>query len=648
MARATADLLRPAQPVGAPERADLAVQAPRRALSGRWTTSSRSRASFGTTVNDVVLAVSASAMRRLFQEQGERPLPLKTMVPVNVRKPERGRQDWEPDLVHVRRPAVRRARPGPAPASIHGQTSRAQGRRRAAGVDDSAGRGRLSARSRCATRSRRSSRARCVFNLTVSNIPGPAEPMYMLGCELEEAYPVVPIAGRARAVDRGHDDPRSGMLRPLRRSRAAPDADLLAGPSTSRSTSCVHSVDSHEVTMNAPSTGIAATECSSPERPASSGWRSSRGISSAPTAPSTPLVRGRDAEEASARAQKRRSRASSATRTHTRIASSRCRADIEQPGLGLDAEAARGARRACDATSSTRAASVSFSLPIERVARRSTSPARSGCSSSPSCAGAAAGSSTSRTSRPPTSPAPTRAGSDEDQLDVGQRFRNPYEQSKFEAEKLVRAHGRPAAGPGFPPEHRRRRADHRLDRVLQRPLLAAQGVRARNASRATGTRSAPSTWCLSTTWRTPYSSSRNAPGRRDADVSPRRGRAGDQRRSPDRALGGPLRAAPADRDPAARSTRRSSIPCWCAAGSGRVRRARAEQGLLPLLLDGRLVRRTSARAAGSSRPGIQVRRSRATSAACSTTRRARAGDERRCPAPRRRPPVTRAPEPTRG
>jgi diacylglycerol O-acyltransferase len=32
------------------------------------------------------------------------------------------------------------------------------------------------------------------FNLTVSNIPGPREPMYMCGCELEAAYPVVPIA----------------------------------------------------------------------------------------------------------------------------------------------------------------------------------------------------------------------------------------------------------------------------------------------------------------------------------------------------------------------------------------------------------------------------------------------------------------------
>jgi diacylglycerol O-acyltransferase len=32
-----------------------------------------------------------------------------------------------------------------------------------------------------------------VFNLTVSNIPGPRFPVYMLGAELSEAYPVVPI-----------------------------------------------------------------------------------------------------------------------------------------------------------------------------------------------------------------------------------------------------------------------------------------------------------------------------------------------------------------------------------------------------------------------------------------------------------------------
>jgi hypothetical protein len=34
------------------------------------------------------------------------------------------------------------------------------------------------------------------FNLTVSNIPGPPGDLYMLGCKLTEAYPVVPIADR--------------------------------------------------------------------------------------------------------------------------------------------------------------------------------------------------------------------------------------------------------------------------------------------------------------------------------------------------------------------------------------------------------------------------------------------------------------------
>jgi diacylglycerol O-acyltransferase / wax synthase len=35
-----------------------------------------------------------------------------------------------------------------------------------------------------------------MFNLVVSNIPGPEEKMFMLGCELKEAYPVVPLADR--------------------------------------------------------------------------------------------------------------------------------------------------------------------------------------------------------------------------------------------------------------------------------------------------------------------------------------------------------------------------------------------------------------------------------------------------------------------
>ena len=71
----------------------------------------------------------------------------------------------------------------------------------------------------------------------------------------------------------------------------------------------------------------------------------------------------------------------------------------------------------------------------------------------------------------------------EDDLDVGQRFRNAYEQSKFEAETLVTgARGR-LADHGAAPEHHRRRARQRLDGLVQRALLAVARVRARQPTR---------------------------------------------------------------------------------------------------------------------------------------------------------------------
>ena len=33
-------------------------------------------------------------------------------------------------------------------------------------------------------------------NLTISNIPGPQVPLYLLGCEVKHAYPVVPLTDR--------------------------------------------------------------------------------------------------------------------------------------------------------------------------------------------------------------------------------------------------------------------------------------------------------------------------------------------------------------------------------------------------------------------------------------------------------------------
>ena len=226
MARATADLLRPARPVEllnapiSPLRHLARAQRPLDDLK-------LIKESFGTTVNDVILAVSASGMRRLFQEQGQQPLPLKTMVPVNVRKPSENGQDGNRisfmfvDLPCDEPDPVRRLQ------SVHAQTSDRKGHGGPQGMERALNAvGYLPQPVRDAVSHVFASPL--VFNLTVSNIPGPAEPMYMLGCELEEAYPVVPIPD-GHALSIGVTTIRDRACFGLYADRELLDADLLAG-----------------------------------------------------------------------------------------------------------------------------------------------------------------------------------------------------------------------------------------------------------------------------------------------------------------------------------------------------------------------------------------------------------------------------------
>jgi long-chain acyl-CoA synthetase len=109
--------------------------------------------------------------------------------------------------------------------------------------------------------------------------------------------------------------------------------------------------------------------------------------------------------------------------------------DIEQPDLGLDRE-----RRAWLAERVTDilhvAASVSFSLPLERSREINVEGTRRLLEFAELCN---SGERLRRFSYVSTAyVAGTHEGEfREDQLDVGQDFRNPYERSKFEAEKLV-------------------------------------------------------------------------------------------------------------------------------------------------------------------------------------------------------------------
>jgi diacylglycerol O-acyltransferase len=155
----------------------------------------RIKGEFGVKLNDAVLAASAGAVRRLLAERGERPTALKTMVPVNVR--EDGGEDelgnrisfMFVDLPCDEPDPVRRLR------LVHESTSRRKRSRVPEGGD-------VIMRSlKVAPTPVRGLISRLIasprtFNLVVSNIPGPTEPLYMRGCPLVEAYPIVPLADR--------------------------------------------------------------------------------------------------------------------------------------------------------------------------------------------------------------------------------------------------------------------------------------------------------------------------------------------------------------------------------------------------------------------------------------------------------------------
>jgi hypothetical protein len=67
-----------------------------------------------------------------------------------------------------------------------------------------------------------------LFNLTVSNIPGPRIPLYLRGCRLEAAWPVVPLA-EGHAVSVGMTTVGDTACFGIYADRSAlPDADELA------------------------------------------------------------------------------------------------------------------------------------------------------------------------------------------------------------------------------------------------------------------------------------------------------------------------------------------------------------------------------------------------------------------------------------
>jgi diacylglycerol O-acyltransferase / wax synthase len=185
------------------------------------------KTAFGTKLNDVILAASSGAMRRLLSRQGETPIALKAMVPVNVRdRGDAGELGNRISFIFVDLPCDE---PDPARRllQVHAETSQRKRAGEPQGADDVVRSVSLipTPLQRPVSRFLASPRA---FNLTVSNIPGPRERLYMRGCELKEAYPIVPLADR-HALAIGVTNVGESLCFGLYSDRESlPEADLLA------------------------------------------------------------------------------------------------------------------------------------------------------------------------------------------------------------------------------------------------------------------------------------------------------------------------------------------------------------------------------------------------------------------------------------
>ena len=180
----------------------------------------------GGTINDVLLSAAAGGLRRILLDRGERPMPLKAMVPVSVRDDQGGEFGNRISFVFVdlpcdeRDPELRLARVIETMAACKA-SGEPKGGDVLLGAFEYVPRP-LQHLAAHLVSSRRT------FNLVVSNIPGPPLPLYMRGCRLEEAYPVVPLAdnhGVAIGMTSVAGEACFGIYAD---AQTVPDADLLA------------------------------------------------------------------------------------------------------------------------------------------------------------------------------------------------------------------------------------------------------------------------------------------------------------------------------------------------------------------------------------------------------------------------------------
>jgi WS/DGAT/MGAT family acyltransferase len=150
------------------------------------------RRGLGGTVNDVVLAVAAGALRRLLESRGDKlDRPLRAMVPVNLRADEDGNLGNRVTSLFVELPVHMGARRVRFEQIKAAATKLKEGTAALGGSTIVLAAGVMPplvhesiARTLFAPR---------LFNLTITNIPGPQFPLYALGARMRRIIPLVPL-----------------------------------------------------------------------------------------------------------------------------------------------------------------------------------------------------------------------------------------------------------------------------------------------------------------------------------------------------------------------------------------------------------------------------------------------------------------------
>lgn len=184
----------------------------------------------GATVNDVILAVATGGLRRLLLARGEElPPHLVALVPVSVRRPDEQLELGNRISTILVRLPVSVEDPAEQLERIRAETTRlkqSEQARAASLVTEATG-------WTPPTINRLISGAllrQLIFNLVVSNVPGPQMPFYLLGRRLLEVYPFVPLSPQGHALSIGVVSYDDGVYFGLAGDRRAlADIDELAG-----------------------------------------------------------------------------------------------------------------------------------------------------------------------------------------------------------------------------------------------------------------------------------------------------------------------------------------------------------------------------------------------------------------------------------